>query len=75
MVAEPDPSRSGPRLLGGCPVAGAYLGLAEGGLDHDAAVAEAFPIAVRLEGHADNAAASCHGGVVVTAGGRLVGNS
>jgi homoserine kinase len=79
-VRSPIPMGRGLGYSGAVRVGGAVAGVAErrpddigadGHLTHDAA-AEALAIAARLEGHADNAAASLHGGVIVTTGDRTV---
>jgi homoserine kinase len=69
-VRSPIPMGRGLGFSGAARVAGLAAALAQRGDDVDPAVLLAH--ASELEGHADNVAASIHGGVVATAGGRCV---
>jgi homoserine kinase len=69
---SPIPPGRGLGFSGAARVAGAFAAARAAGLDPDAARGRAMAIATRLEGHADNAAASAAGGFVVTAGPRVV---
>lgn len=69
---SPIPPGRGLGFSGAARVAGAYLAGRLDGLDHAAARQGAFVVAVDLEGHPDNAAASTHGGFTVAVGERVV---
>lgn len=69
---SPVPPGRGLGFSGAARVAGAYAAARLDGLDHGEARAGAFRVAATLEGHADNAAASAHGGLVVAAGERVI---
>lgn len=73
-VRSPIPSGRGLGFSGAMRIGGLVAAFAQRGFDvTDAATrTEILAIAERLEGHADNVAASLHGGVVATAGGRVV---
>ncbi len=66
---SPIPPGRGLGFSGAARAAGALAGRLECGVEEAAARREALEIAVRLEGHADNAAASMLGGFVVSAAG------
>jgi homoserine kinase len=68
------PMGRGLGFSGAARIGGALLARAEraGGDPGDDERAEVLALASRLEGHADNVAASLHGGVVATAGDRVV---
>jgi homoserine kinase len=68
---SPIPPGRGLGFSGAARVAGAYAAARLDGLDHHEAREGACRVAAALEGHADNAAASAHGGVVVAAGERV----
>ncbi|MFZ4668276.1 MAG: homoserine kinase [Microthrixaceae bacterium] len=69
---SPIPPGRGLGFSGAARVAGAYLAGRRAGTAHETACARATEIAIDLEGHAENAAASAHGGFVVAAAGRVV---
>lgn len=66
------PPGRGLGFSGAARVAGAYLAARRVGAGHDAARAVAASVATEAEGHPDNAAASAHGGLTVSAGGHTV---
>ncbi|CAB4761310.1 MAG: homoserine kinase [Actinobacteria bacterium] len=65
---SPIPPGRGLGFSGAARVAGAYLALLTSGAEPTAAQQQAFAVAAKLEGHADNAAASIWGGMTVAAG-------
>lgn len=65
------PAGRGLGYSGAARVSGAYAARIEAGAQEEAARRDAFRIAAELESHADNAAASAYGGLVVTASGRV----
>ena len=67
------PPGRGLGFSGAARVAGALAGALDSGLDEPAARSRALEVACELEGHPDNAAASLHGGLVVTAAGHAIG--
>ncbi len=69
-VRSPIPSGRGLGFSGAARIAGLVAAVAQrdGGFDFDRDAAEVMAHAVRLEGHADNVAASLYGGVVATSG-------
>ena len=69
---SPIPPGRGMGFSGAARVAGAYLGARQSGVGIEPSRARAFEIASGLERHPDNAAASTHGGFVVTAGDRVI---
>lgn len=69
---SPVPPGRGLGFSGAARVAGAYAAARLDGLGPDAAREGALVVASRLEGHADNAAASALGGFVVAAGDRVL---
>jgi homoserine kinase len=69
---SPIPPGRGLGFSGAARVAGAHAAALLDGLDHAVARDGALRCAARLEGHADNAAASAHGGFIVAAGDRVV---
>lgn len=69
---SPIPPGRGLGFSGAARVAGAYLAALLAGAEHDAARRQALAVAVELEGHAENAAASAVGGFVVASAGRVV---
>jgi homoserine kinase len=69
---SPIPPGRGLGFSGAARVAGAMAARLSVGDADSAARAAALDVAVRLEGHADNAAASARGGFVVAAAGRVV---
>jgi len=75
-VRSPIPVGRGMGFSGAVRVGGVVAAHAQRhGADHDAlqaALPELLALAAELEGHADNAAASLHGGVVATGGGHAV---
>lgn len=71
-VRSPIPMGRGLGFSGAARVAGLLAGLVRGGVDPADAGDEVLARATALEGHADNVAASLLGGVVATAGGRVV---
>jgi len=75
-VRSPIPMGRGLGFSGAMRVGGAAVALAErlgdGALGDASVLADVFAAAARLEGHADNAAASTYGGIVVAAAGRVV---
>lgn len=73
-VRSPIPMGRGLGFSGAMRVGGAAAALEQRGGDtsDDAVRREVLAVAAELEGHADNAAASTHGGVVVAAGGYVV---
>lgn len=66
------PPGRGLGFSGAARVAGAYLATRMTGLAPTESREQAFEIAARLEGHSDNAAASTHGGFVVSTGQTVV---
>jgi homoserine kinase len=72
MVESEIPPGRGLGFSGAARVAGAVAAAVQQGASEPDARAAAFRLATRLEGHADNVAASLYGGVVVTAGGQVV---
>jgi homoserine kinase len=71
VESEIPPGR-GLGFSGAARVAGAVAAALQQGASEPDARSTAFTIATRLEGHADNVAASLYGGVVATAGGHVV---
>ncbi len=71
-VRSPIPAGRGLGFSGAMRVGGVVAAHHQQHPDRPLPAAELLEIAVRLEGHADNAAASMHGGVVVAAGDRVV---
>ncbi|MET0458614.1 MAG: homoserine kinase [Ilumatobacteraceae bacterium] len=74
-MRSPIPSGRGLGFSGAMRVGGLVAATAQGCADPwvlDAWRPAILAMAVELEGHADNAAASLHGGIVATAGGRVV---
>lgn len=73
-VRSPIPSGRGLGFSGAMRVGGVVAAFVQRGLDvtERSVRAEIVAITERLEGHADNVAASLHGGVVATAGGCVV---
>jgi homoserine kinase len=74
-VRSPIPMARGLGYSGAMRVGGLVLAAAQragGALDVDAVAPGVLELAVELEGHADNVAASLHGGLVATAAGRVV---
>jgi len=69
---SPIPPGRGLGFSGAARVAGAYLAIQRGGVDHGACRAGAMRVAALLEGHADNAAASTFGGCTVAVGEQVV---
>lgn len=69
---SPIPPGRGLGFSGAARVAGAYLAGRRDGLGHEDARDGAFVVATDLEGHADNAAGSAHGGFVVAAADRVL---
>ncbi len=70
---SPIPPGRGLGFSGAARVAGAFLAAVQRGAAPVPARAHALEVATELEGHAENAAASVHGGFVVAAGGGTVG--
>lgn len=70
--ASPIPPGRGLGYSGAARVAGAYAAGVLDGLAHGAARDGAHVVAARLEGHADNSAASAHGGFTVAVGERVL---
>lgn len=62
------PPGRGLGFSGAARVAGAYLALRSAGASAEDSRTGAFGVAAELEGHTDNAAASAHGGFVVSSG-------
>lgn len=71
-VGSDFPPGRGLGFSGAARVAGVVAAAVQRGVAWRAHRGELFALAAQLEGHADNAAASMYGGLVVTAGGRLV---
>lgn len=71
-VRSPIPMGRGLGFSGAARVAGLLAGCVRRGVDPADATDEVLARATELEGHADNVAASLLGGVVATAGGRVV---
>lgn len=69
---SPIPPGRGLGFSGAARVAGAYLAGRRDGLGHEDARRGSLVVATDLEGHADNAAASVHGGFVVAAADRVL---
>jgi len=69
---SPIPPGRGLGFSGAARVAGALAGFLQGGLSEEAARPPALDVAVELEGHPDNAAASMLGGITVATGGRAL---
>lgn len=69
---SPIPPGRGLGFSGAARVAGAFLAGVRDGLDGAVARRASFVVASRLEGHADNAAASAFGGLTVAAGGEAL---
>jgi len=69
---SPIPPGRGLGFSGAARVAGAFLARVQAGDAPDVARSRAVRVATDLEGHAENAAASAHGGFVVATGGGVV---